>query len=94
MDPKENGDLPAQGRGFVPGHGESIPVYGEHGIIGWMEPLGGLTKREHFAAMAMQGMLSDECGGQGPSWNADACAARACQFADALLRALAAGGEG
>ena len=54
----------------------------------------GLTKREHFAAMAMQGMLSDECGGQGPSWNADACAARACQFADALLRALAAGGEG
>ena len=54
----------------------------------------GLTKREHFAAMAMQGMLSDECGGQGPSWNADACAARACQFANALLRALAAGGEG
>ena len=54
----------------------------------------GLTKREHFAAMAMQGMLSDECGGQGPSWNADACAERACQFSDALLRALAAGGEG
>ena len=54
----------------------------------------GLTKREHFAAMAMQGMLSDECGGQGQSWNADACAERACQFSDALLRALAAGGEG
>ena len=53
----------------------------------------GLTKREHFAAMAMQGMLSDECGGQGQSWNADACAERACQFSDALLRALAAGGE-
>ncbi len=54
----------------------------------------GLTKREHFAAMAMQGMLSDECGGVGQTWPADACANRACLFADALLRALAAGGEG
>lgn len=54
----------------------------------------GLTKREHFAAMAMQGMLSDECGGVGQTWTADACANRACLFADALLRALAAGGEG
>ena len=54
----------------------------------------GLTKREHFAAMAMQAMLSDECGGVGQAWPADACANRACLFADALLRALAAGQRG
>lgn len=54
----------------------------------------GLTKREHFAAMAMQGMLSDESEDCGGVWKPDDCAKRACEFADALLRALAAGGEG
>lgn len=94
MDPKENGRLPVTRSAHLPGNGESIPVFGAGGeVVAWMEPLGGITKREHFAAMAMQGMLSDECGGQGQSWNADACAERACQFSDALLRALAAGGE-
>ena len=92
MDPKENGDLPAQGRGFIPGHGDSIPAYGEHGIIGWMEPLGGLTKREHFAAMAMQGILASFP--ETASYCEETAANTAVAHADALLRALAAGGEG
>lgn len=71
---------------------------GQKGVTGYATECGwseGLTKREHFAAMAMQGMLSDESGGMGQNWDADACAERACRFSDALLRALAnsAGGE-
>lgn len=48
----------------------------------------GLTKRELFAAMAMQGMLADESGGEGNSYGTAACATRAVNFADALLAAL------
>ena len=82
MDPKENGRELAFP--FV----ETREMQGESISFG-------LTKREHFAAMAMQGMLSDESeGGTGASWNPDDCANRACEYADALLRALAAGGEG
>ena len=51
----------------------------------------GLTKREHFAAMAMQGFLSDW--GEG-AFNRNICASLAVAHADALLNALAAGGEG
>ena len=51
----------------------------------------GLTKREHFAAMAMQGILSDWGAG---AFDREACASLAVAHADALLRALAAGGEG
>ncbi len=54
--------------------------WGEHGTV-----LGGLTKRELFAAMAMQGFAS--C----PSVEATAerCAAGAVAWADALLAELA-----
>jgi hypothetical protein len=45
----------------------------------------GLTKRELFAALAMQGMLSDE--GES-SWSSGSCATRAVSFADALIQAL------
>ena len=44
----------------------------------------GLTKREHFAAMAMQGILSS---GGGPS-SYSGLAAEACKHADALLHQL------
>ena len=63
----------------------------------------GLTKREHFAAMAMQGLLANPGGpiqANGMSgWNLCNCTADqvgefAKDLADALLRALAAGGEG
>ena len=50
----------------------------------------GLSKRELFAAMAMQGMLSDESGGEigGAYWKPSDCAVRSCEFADALILAL------
>ena len=41
------------------GYGDSFPVGEMHnGETAWVEHRGGLTKRELFAAMAMQGMLS------------------------------------
>ena len=54
----------------------------------------GLTKRELFAAMAMQGMLSDESGGEigGAFWKPLGCAIRSCEFADALIIALSRNG--
>jgi hypothetical protein len=48
----------------------------------------GLTKREYFAARAMQGMLSDEGGPSRESYEAEGCAKRAVLFADALIHAL------
>lgn len=51
METKSNGDLPA-----FPGPTdytqEGLPVWG------WQN-LGGLTKREHYAGLAMQGILSN-----------------------------------
>ena len=49
----------------------------------------GLTKREHFAAMAMQGLVAAP-----GTHTVNARVALAVECADALLRALAAGGEG
>lgn len=52
----------------------------------------GLTKREHFAALAMNGLLSGlgyESGSDNPSTTA-CCARTAVKYADALLDALAA----
>lgn len=51
----------------------------------------GLTKREHFAAMAMQGYRASL---HYAEMNAKEIASLARDDADALLRALAAGGEG
>lgn len=46
----------------------------------------GLTKREHFAAMAMQGLCgANDCAG----WTQDEIAVSAVQIADALLAELA-----
>ena len=66
---------------------------GEQGITGYATECGcshGLTKREHFAAMAMQGILSnqgiiDSITKQTAEWVAE----HAVISADALLRALA-----
>tara|TARA_R110000803_G_scaffold194042_1_gene257039 strand:+ start:44 stop:283 length:240 start_codon:yes stop_codon:yes gene_type:complete len=46
----------------------------------------GLTKREHFAGLAMQGILTTV----GTMWSEDAdeCALYAVKYADALLKAL------
>lgn len=48
----------------------------------------GLSKREYIATMAMQGMLADESGQQGATWNPKACAKRSVEFAEALIFAL------
>ena len=65
---------------------------GEQGITGYATECGcshGLTKREHFAAMAMQGILAnrgmvDQLDQAAMKWVADC----AILSADALLRAL------
>ena len=52
--------------------------------------LNGLTKREHFAAMAMQGMLA--CGASsyrdGTKGFAHSVTVKSIEYADALLKAL------
>lgn len=45
----------------------------------------GLTKRELFAAMVMQGIVANK---EGPAGNWEKCAAHAVKAADALLSAL------
>ena len=44
----------------------------------------GLTKREHFAAMAMQGLIANP----GPLQNADSLSITSVEIANALLKAL------
>ena len=44
----------------------------------------GLTKREYFAAMAMQGLISNSLSGRGPN----GCAQDSVRFADALIEEL------
>lgn len=57
----------------------------QNGQVEWGQP--GLTKRELFAAMALQGMMSAEA--PDVEYHADATARRAVGFADALLAELA-----
>lgn len=72
MDPKENGQELAFP--FV----ETREMQGESISFG-------LTKREHFAAMAMQGLVAAP-----GAYTVNARAALAVECADALLRALSA----
>lgn len=51
----------------------------------------GLTKRELFASMALQGMLANDRYWTGSDAMYEAAAADACSFADALLTALTEG---
>lgn len=62
------------------------PVYPSHGSMGEVIETG-LTKRELFAAMAMQG-LSANPDPQVSSWGGQQTAQCAVAFADALLAAL------
>ena len=74
----ENGNLPAQPLEFS-GFGQCAP-----------EVFMGLTKREHFAAMAMQGLLSAASDKEG-TWTHggwDNVAYEAANIADALLAEL------
>jgi hypothetical protein len=47
----------------------------------------GLTKREYFAAMAMQGVLSNDAEGN-VEWDYSIIAKHCCKAADALIEAL------
>ena len=66
-------------------HGDSQSAYPLSIVSGSMGEIYGLTKRELFAAMAMQGMLSDHT--ITAPW--DAYATMAVGAADALLKELA-----
>ena len=74
------------------GYGDSFPVGEMHnGETTWVEHRGGLTKREMFAAMAMQGIIS-------AGWDSGDVRAHegwrnelgreAVRYADALLEVL------
>ena len=78
MDSKTNGEQPAFGDSTTHAH--------QHG----------LTKREHFAAMAMQGRLAYvmDTNQFFQHGRMEEVARMSVEMADALLRALAAGGEG
>ena len=64
-----------------------IDLYRDLGHFGDVKSIGGLTKREYFAAAALQGFLAN-------GWNAPKeIAERAVEFADALILALEAKNE-
>lgn len=79
-----HGDDSASPMWSIPGYGHSIPVMDPTGSgITWADQTGGLTKRELFAAMAMQGIAADpNC------FNAKTCAKNAVEWADALIAEL------
>jgi len=54
----------------------------------WHMPMAGLTKREYFAAMALQGKLSQQPSGFYSVVDAQAVAMDAVKLADALLAEL------
>lgn len=58
-----------------------------HPDSGLDNPQEGLTKREYFAAMAMQGMLANSAEGN-TEWNYDTMAKHCCIAADALVEQL------
>jgi len=71
-----NADMPA-----MPVTDAKGPYKQESGLVSI-----GLTKREHFAGLAMQGILTTV----GTMWSEDAdeCALYAVEYANALLKAL------
>lgn len=63
----------------------NAPAYPVLSIDSWNKPhvSGGLTVRQHFAAMAMQGLIAKGCT-HGP----DGVAMIACEYADTLIAEL------
>ena len=64
------------------------PILNADGEVGEMPDgaiLSGLTKREYFAGLAMQGLLANE---YGIGVSADDCASYAIKYANALLKQL------
>ena len=72
----KNGDMPA------------IPCQEMGAQIANGELTHGLTKREHFAAMAMQGLLAGGYGIDDPANRVEDVSCEAVNLADALLKAL------
>lgn len=76
----------------VTGYGSSTPVVLPSGVTAWVDHASGLTVRQHFAAMAMQGLLMSNSvsvpRGFGRSTEAAVRAKLAVQEADALIAAL------
>jgi hypothetical protein len=66
------------------GYGDSIVLYNDHGAKQILPFKPGLTKREYFAAMAMQGQLSMMTGFNSP----ENIAYHAVQYADTLINEL------
>ena len=66
----------------VPGDGDWITIEDKNGRKQFLRYKEGLTKREYFAAMAMQGITSRI------GWDAEDAAKHAVNCADALINAL------
>lgn len=73
-------------RTFATAPAFAIVTHEETNIPGYMRevPHHGLNKREYFAALAMQGMLSDSS----YFGSHDECASEAVELADALIKEL------
>lgn len=82
----ENGDMPAMPVECQFGPDNKVRGQQTGSYSGWEI---GLTKRELFAAMAMQGLLAIDA-----DWKPDVAATVAARYADALLAELAKKGGG
>ena len=85
MNTPNRGSEPAcPGFQHIDGCGPEMPVIMPSGQVAWARYAPGRTLREHFAGLAMQGMLAD------PSRNqpADQIVEIATKFADALIAEL------
>ncbi len=58
-----------------------------HPYCGMSTQKDGLTKREYFASMAMQGMLANNAEGN-TEWDYEIIAKHSCKAADALINQL------
>lgn len=96
MDPKTNGNEPAAPRLGVSGYGDSFPLPSPTGEWVWVDSRGGLTKREAIAKDVLATLAPAAINGYpcNRKERYEQCAQNAIDLVDALLRALAAGGEG
>lgn len=62
--------------------------YGQREDFGWIHPKGGLTKREYFSAMAMQGMCANNEYSGKHSNASKQIAHKSVEIADALIEQL------